>query len=119
MVKVALQIRATLDNVDELRTSYPDFTFYFKVKCTNCGEESDKWHDLNETDKFQEDNNSRTKGFSLYMKCKMCSRENSIDIIPESNGEWRMAWPRISSNFPNFSFLLGQRFWSLQVDCHP
>lgn len=84
MVKVALQIRATLENVDELRTSQ-NFTFFFKVKCTNCGEESGKWHDLNATEKFHEDD--RSKGFSLYIKCKMCSRENSIDIIPGTNGK--------------------------------
>lgn len=85
MVKVALQIKANLENVDELKTSHPNFAFFFKIKCTNCGEESEKWHDLNESEKYHED--SRSHGFSLFMKCKMCSRENSIDVIPDTNGE--------------------------------
>lgn len=85
MVKVGLQIKATLENIDELKTSHPNYTFFVKVKCTNCGEASEKWHDLTESDTVNEDSRN-PKGFNFYMKCKLCSRENSIDILPGSNG---------------------------------
>lgn len=83
MVKVGLQIRATFENVEEIR-SFPNYTFYIKVKCTNCGEESNKWHDLTEEERINEDSRN-PKGFNFYMKCKLCSRENSIDIVESSN----------------------------------
>lgn len=85
MGKIGLQIRATLENVDELKTCHPNYTFYLKIKCSNCGELSDKWHDLSESEHTNEDSRN-PKGFNFYMKCKLCSRENSIDIIEGSNG---------------------------------
>lgn len=95
MVKVGLQIKATLENIDELKTSHPNYTFFLKVKCTNCGEQSEKWHDLCEADTVNEDSRN-PKGFNFYMKCKLCSRENSIDILPGTNGMYiifiRLCW---------------------------
>lgn len=90
MVKIGLQIRATLENVDELKTNHPDYSFFFKIKCTNCGEQSDKWHDLTESERVNEDSRN-PNGFNFYMKCKLCSRENSIDIIEGSNGKYQLA----------------------------
>lgn len=90
MVKVGLQIRATLENVDELKTCHPNYDFSLKIKCSNCGEVSDKWHDLSESEHMNEDSRNQ-KGFNFYMKCKLCSRENSMDIVEGSNGnaiEW-------------------------------
>lgn len=86
MVKVGLQISATLENIEEIKTCHPDYSFFLKLKCTNCGEESDKWHDITESERVQQ--SSRTPdGFNFYMKCKMCSRENTMDIIEGSNGK--------------------------------
>lgn len=89
MVKVGLQIKATLENIEELKTSHPNYTFFLKVKCTNCGEASEKWHDLTEADTVNEDSRN-PKGFNFYMKCKLCSRENSIDILPGTNGTYHI-----------------------------
>uniref|UniRef100_A0A0K8TQ63 Uncharacterized protein n=1 Tax=Tabanus bromius TaxID=304241 RepID=A0A0K8TQ63_TABBR len=84
MVKVGLQINATLENICELKTCHPEYAFFLKLKCTNCGETSDKWHDVIENEHVQK--TSRTPdGFNFYMKCKMCSRENSIDILEGTN----------------------------------
>lgn len=85
MVKIGLQIRATLENVEELKTNHPDYTFFLKLKCTNCGEQSEKWHDLTESEHVNEDSRN-PKGSHFFMKCKLCSRENSIDIVEKSNG---------------------------------
>lgn len=90
MVKIGLQIRATLENVDELKTCHPNYTFFLKIKCSNCGEVSDKWHDLCENEHTNEDSRN-PKGSNFYMKCKLCSRENSIDIVEGSNGNVWMA----------------------------
>lgn len=80
MVKVGLQINANFENIEELYTCYPEYAFFIKIKCSNCGEISDKWHVVTESERTQQ--SSRTPdGFNFYMKCKMCSRENTLDII--------------------------------------
>lgn len=85
MVVIGLQIRVTLENVDELKTCHPNYSFFLKIKCSNCGEISDKWHDLSESEHVNADSRN-PKGFNFHMKCRLCSRENSIDIVEGSNG---------------------------------
>lgn len=85
MVKIGLQIRCSLENVDELKTNHPNYSFFLKVKCSNCGEKSEKWHDLTENEKQNEDSRN-PNGFNFFMKCRLCYRENSIDIVEGSNG---------------------------------
>ncbi|KAI9582918.1 UPF0587 protein CG4646 [Glossina fuscipes] len=86
MVRVALQICATLENVGELKTNHPDYAFFLKLTCTNCGETTDKWHDITESEKTQQQDSSRNpEGFNFCMKCKMCGRENTIDVVEKSN----------------------------------
>ncbi|XP_036899134.1 CXXC motif containing zinc binding protein isoform X2 [Sturnira hondurensis] len=41
--KIALQLKATLENVTNLRPVGEDFRWYLKMKCGNCGEISEKW----------------------------------------------------------------------------
>lgn len=83
MVKISLEINANLDNIDEIKTEHPNYTFFIKIKCTNCGEISDKWHSICENEKT--DDSKNPKGSNFFMKCKLCSRENTIDIIEGSN----------------------------------
>jgi hypothetical protein len=87
MVKIGLQICATLDNIEELKTCHPNYSFFIKIKCTNCGECSDKWHDLIESERIGEDSRN-PKGFNFAMKCKLCSRDNSLDVLEGSNGKF-------------------------------
>lgn len=86
MVKIGLQISANLENIEELKTNAPNYSFFLKIKCTNCGESSDKWHDITESERVQESSRC-PNGFNFYMKCKMCGRENTIDIVENSNGK--------------------------------
>ncbi|XP_043477508.1 CXXC motif containing zinc binding protein [Leptopilina heterotoma] len=82
MVKIALQIKATLENIDELKTSGVDFRWYLKFSCNNCGEVSEKWNyaSLDESTPAQ-----RGNGVNHFVsKCKLCSRENSMTIIEDS-----------------------------------
>ncbi|CAF4952560.1 unnamed protein product [Pieris macdunnoughi] len=84
MVKIALQIKASLECIEKLYTNHPYYQWFLKLKCCSCGEESDKFHDLTEAEKVpQKHNRSET---NLLIKCKLCSRENSIDVIEGSNG---------------------------------
>lgn len=85
MVIIGLQIRATLENIDEVKTDHPNYSFFVKLKCSNCGEQSEKWHDFSESERVHEDSRN-PKGSNFFMKCKLCSRENSIDIVDGSNG---------------------------------
>ncbi|KAH8304554.1 UPF0587 protein GA18326 [Drosophila kikkawai] len=84
MVRVGLQISATLENIDKLETSHPDYPFFLKLTCSNCGEQSDKWHDITESERVGQDTRNAA-GSNFVMKCKMCARENSIDIVEKSN----------------------------------
>uniref|UniRef100_U5EXQ0 Uncharacterized protein n=1 Tax=Corethrella appendiculata TaxID=1370023 RepID=U5EXQ0_9DIPT len=87
MVKIGLQIKATLENIEEIKTCFPNYRFYLKIRCNNCGEVSDKWHDVIESEKVNEDSRN-PNGFNFFMKCKMCSRENSLDICEGSNASY-------------------------------
>lgn len=91
MVKISLQIKANLEYVEELITSHPNYSFSVKLKCLNCGEVSDKWHDIVESEKFP----TRTgRSETNYIeKCKLCGRENSLDIIEGSNGLYQYKNP--------------------------
>ncbi|XP_033329280.1 CXXC motif containing zinc binding protein [Megalopta genalis] len=79
MVKIALKIKATTENVEELRPSGPGFRWYLKLVCSNCREESDKWNYLSLSETVAA---PKGHGVSHYVsKCKLCSRGNSITIL--------------------------------------
>ncbi|XP_066591948.1 CXXC motif containing zinc binding protein [Prorops nasuta] len=82
MVKVALQIKVSLENIEELKTSGPEFKWYFKFCCSNCGEISKKWNYvlLNEFTNAQRGNAVN----HFVSKCKLCSRENTMTILEDS-----------------------------------
>lgn len=45
MVKIALKISATLENIEEFKPADEDFRWYLKYICTSCGENvSEKWN---------------------------------------------------------------------------
>lgn len=85
MVKIGLQISAQLENVEELKTCHPEYSFFLKLKCSNCGEENQKWHAVTENERSDQDSRN-PDGFNFYAKCKLCNRENSMDILPGTNG---------------------------------
>ncbi|KAM9242856.1 CXXC motif containing zinc binding protein isoform 3-T3 [Dugong dugon] len=86
MGKIALQLKATLENVTSLRPVGEDFRWYLKMKCGNCGEISEKWQyiRLMVTAPPTTDSVALKGGrgsASMVQKCKLCSRENSIEIL--------------------------------------
>ncbi|CAH1775430.1 unnamed protein product [Owenia fusiformis] len=85
-MKIALQFKARLEFLTNLRPEGEDFRWYLKLKCLNCGEETPEFTYLSLLE------NSPLKGgrghASLVLKCKLCARENSIDIVKESIGTY-------------------------------
>uniref|UniRef100_A0AC34RNK5 SKP1 component POZ domain-containing protein n=1 Tax=Panagrolaimus sp. JU765 TaxID=591449 RepID=A0AC34RNK5_9BILA len=93
---LALQLKANLVNVTDLRPEdYDDHRWYFKIKCSNCGETPEHW--LYAT---TQETHELSKGHGtahLLVKCQLCSRVNSMEILTDSykaysaekNEEWQ------------------------------
>uniref|UniRef100_A0A8P0TK39 CXXC motif containing zinc binding protein n=1 Tax=Canis lupus familiaris TaxID=9615 RepID=A0A8P0TK39_CANLF len=79
MGKIALQLKATLENVTNLRPLGEDFRWYLKMKCGNCGEISEKWQYIRLMDTVALKGGRGSA--SMVQKCKLCARENSIEIL--------------------------------------
>ncbi|XP_011299106.1 UPF0587 protein C1orf123 homolog [Fopius arisanus] len=84
MVKIALKIRANLENIQELRPCGADFRWCLKFTCSNCGEKSDKWNYISLSDEITADHGRDVINFSC--KCKLCSRVNTMTIMGDSLG---------------------------------
>jgi hypothetical protein len=79
MVKIGLQIKAQMEGCTELTPEGDDFRWYLKLRCGNCGDSAEHWQYITLTESHP------LKGgrgeASCVVKCKLCSRENSIDIL--------------------------------------
>ncbi|GFP88045.1 upf0587 protein c1orf123 homolog [Phtheirospermum japonicum] len=83
MVNYLLMIAADLENLTDLQPQGgcddPNFTYYFKLKCGNCGEVTQK-----ETCVCLNDTVPSAKSKSdthLSQKCKFCSRDGTVTMI--------------------------------------
>nr|CAG4641329.1 EOG090X0HQJ [Eulimnadia texana] len=87
MVKITLCIRARLENVTNLGPEdQEEFRWYLKVRCNSCGEVCDKWVYVSQTESVPVKGGRGSA--NLVVKCKLCSRENNLDIIPESVAQY-------------------------------
>uniref|UniRef100_A0A8C5K383 CXXC motif containing zinc binding protein n=1 Tax=Jaculus jaculus TaxID=51337 RepID=A0A8C5K383_JACJA len=77
--KIGLQLKATLENVTNVRPVGEDFRWYLKMKCGNCGEISEKWQYIRVMDSVALKGGRGSA--SMVQKCKLCARENSIEIL--------------------------------------
>lgn len=82
MVKVALKITCTVENINEISTSGPDFVWNLKLQCRSCNEVDENWHGISETEEVPALKGPGT--FNFQMKCKFCSTVSSLDIIKDS-----------------------------------
>lgn len=79
MVKLALQLKATLENVTDFRVSSPDrFVWYLKFECSQCHTRTDKFHDVS-MEESSSIAGSRGEA-NFLMKCKFCSHEGNLNI---------------------------------------
>ncbi|KAH9491616.1 hypothetical protein Btru_031046 [Bulinus truncatus] len=82
MVKIALQLNAQLENIQEFYPVGEDFRWYIKLQCSSCGEETPDFVYCSVSEKYPSPHGKST--CSLVIKCKLCKRENYIDIIEDS-----------------------------------
>ncbi|CAO1392638.1 unnamed protein product [Diamesa tonsa] len=86
MVKIQLQISCILESIASLKTC-DNYSYFLKLKCSNCGESSDLWHDFCEDERTNKDSKN-PKGSNLSIKCKLCSRVNSMDVLEKSQASY-------------------------------
>ncbi len=82
MVKIALQLSAALENLTGLAPADDDFKWFFKFKCSSCGEVPDKWQHISRSEEHEVKGGRGTA--NAVIKCKLCGRENSVDVIADS-----------------------------------
>ncbi|KAK9511771.1 hypothetical protein O3M35_000372 [Rhynocoris fuscipes] len=82
MVKYALKISATVENISEITTSGPDFEWRLKLQCRDCNEIDPSWHSIFETDEVESKHGPGV--FNFQMKCKLCSNVSTIDVVKGS-----------------------------------
>ncbi|XP_022656002.1 UPF0587 protein C1orf123-like [Varroa jacobsoni] len=82
MVKIGLELCAYLENLESLAPTDVAFVWYFKLKCGACGEVHDNIVSLEQSEK-QAIPDKRGKA-NLVIKCKLCRRQNTIDILPDT-----------------------------------
>ncbi|KAK9101121.1 hypothetical protein Scep_024551 [Stephania cephalantha] len=84
MVNVMLMITAELENLTDLEPQGgcddPNFPYYFKIKCTNCGELTQKETCIMLSETLPLPTGRGTT--NLVQKCKFCGREGNVTMIP-------------------------------------
>lgn len=82
MPKYALKMKANLTNLEQVGApSDPEFRWYLGFTCSNCGETSEGFHYLSLGESVPGRKRGSTK--NLQMKCKLCSRETSVNILQD------------------------------------
>ena len=76
-----LLFRARLEGVAEVRAQ-ADMRWFFRVQCSNCGEENDREIYLHGNEDVQ-DEGSRGS-FNFIMKCKGCSKSVTLNLLHKS-----------------------------------
>ncbi|KAL1927735.1 hypothetical protein VTP01DRAFT_3556 [Rhizomucor pusillus] len=95
MVKLALYLKADLENVTDLRPA-SGYEWHFKVQCGSCRETDENWISFNEQEEVEITNSRGTA--NLVMRCKFCKREGTAQFdtgfkvqpySAEKNGEFQ------------------------------
>ncbi|KAF9601780.1 hypothetical protein IFM89_022948 [Coptis chinensis] len=85
MVKVNVAITATFENIKSLQPQRgvddPDLPYFFKLQCMNCGEVCEKETCVIMSKKVANPSGKGTT--NLVKKCKVCSREGTVTMVPE------------------------------------
>jgi len=89
MVKIALQIKASMENCTRLRPlNAMEHRWFVKFKCSSCGETAKHWQHISANEKHE------VKGgrgqASAVIKCKLCGRENSCDLLDDAFKEYHI-----------------------------
>ncbi|KAJ2723793.1 hypothetical protein GGI07_002412 [Coemansia sp. Benny D115] len=79
MVKLALQLKAELNNVTDLVPADAEHNWFFKIQCNSCNEIGENAVSISASDNAQI-SGSRGEA-NLVMRCKFCKREGSASIV--------------------------------------
>ncbi|WOK91354.1 hypothetical protein Cni_G00045 [Canna indica] len=84
MVFYVLEFTAELENLTDLQPlegcNDPNYAYYFKVKCENCGEISQKSACVTLSDLVPLPTGRGSA--NLVQKCKLCAREGTMQMVP-------------------------------------
>ncbi|XP_010526157.1 PREDICTED: UPF0587 protein C1orf123 homolog [Tarenaya hassleriana] len=84
MVNLVLEISADLENLTNLQPSGgcddPEFPFFFKLRCGNCGEMTPKETCVTLGETVPVPGSRGT--CHLVQKCKFCEREGNVTMVP-------------------------------------
>ncbi|GAA6005335.1 hypothetical protein JCM10207_002942 [Rhodosporidiobolus poonsookiae] len=78
MVKLALQLKAQLEAVTDLKPIGDDFGWQVKVSCSSCREEHPNWITADATE-TRDIPGSRGEA-NVVWRCQMCKREHTISF---------------------------------------
>ncbi|KAJ4797189.1 UPF0587 protein [Rhynchospora pubera] len=83
MVYYALEFTAEIDGLTNLQPrggcDDPTYTYYFKLRCENCGEITQKSTCVSLSEEVPLPNGRGTT--NLVQKCKLCSRDGTIQMV--------------------------------------
>ena len=73
-----LFFKARLDGIKKI-ILLEDMRWYFKIACSNCGEENDREIYLHANEEFEHEGTRGT--FNFAMKCKLCSKNMKMNLL--------------------------------------
>ncbi|CAG7833154.1 unnamed protein product [Allacma fusca] len=82
MGKFALEIACSTEYVKQFAAEGEDFRYYLKIKCSQCGDVSERF--LYVCAAVTVPTKTGRSTANLVGKCKNCSREWTLNILPES-----------------------------------
>ncbi|KAG8928801.1 hypothetical protein FRC03_012687 [Tulasnella sp. 419] len=87
MVRLAVHIKAELENVTGLQPAHDDYEWFFNITCTNCYEPHPKPVSINRFEKRQLSTGKHNDA-NLVWKCGQCKREASasFDVFDTKTG---------------------------------
>ncbi|PWY99295.1 DUF866-domain-containing protein [Testicularia cyperi] len=90
MPRLALQLKAQLNNVTDLKPADEDYTLMIKTKCSSCHEEHSKTIGITPSDEHEMTKGARGSA-NLVMSCSFCKKEGSAKFDEPTAKEplWR------------------------------
>jgi hypothetical protein len=116
MPRLALQIRAQLENVTDVRPSDDNYTVMAKLKCTSCQEEHPKLVGFSRAD--DRDLSKGRSTANLVMNCHFCKRELTAKFEePTAKAPlWRPYAPSAGATFETIAVVEARGLDFLSID---
>ncbi|GAA6057161.1 hypothetical protein NBRC10513_000747 [Rhodotorula toruloides] len=76
--KLAVQLKATLEGLTDLKPIGDNFNWLFKVRCSGCREEHPNWMGIDATE-TRDISGSRGEA-NLVWRCQLCKKESNVSF---------------------------------------